>query len=167
MGKYIFVEENGFYQIDCSAAVWATDQIHTEYKKTQSALCDVDWIAESKDCIYLIEYKNATIKTADNPEAFRLDSDKLRHKITSKFYDSLHYLQTKRINKPVKYVFIVEALNAGSIERKLFRNYVAKRLPFELQKNKPGRIIDDFGVVSIDEWNQHNEYSRFPLTQIK
>jgi len=167
LDKYIFVEENGFYQINCSAAVWATDQIHHEYKKTQSALCDIDWIAESDDYIYLIEYKNATIETAVNPEAFQLKSDKLRHKIVSKFYDSLHYLQIERKNKPVKFVFIVEALKAGETERKFFRNKVAQKLPFELQKSKPGKIIDDFVVVSIAEWNAHEEYSKFPLIMLK
>ena len=28
-----FVEENGVYQIDCSKAIWATDQIHDIIKQ--------------------------------------------------------------------------------------------------------------------------------------
>lgn len=31
--KPIFQEENGFYEIDCTKAVWATNEIHALYQQ--------------------------------------------------------------------------------------------------------------------------------------
>ena len=155
MSDRIFIEENGIYQIDCTAAVWTTNKINDEYKSTSSFLSDVDFVACSDKFTYLIEYKNANISGAVNPEGFKPFEDRLINSITKKFYDSLHYLKLNKISKPVKYVYIVEYPKAGKTDRKLLRERIAAKLPFKLQHNKIVKIIYDFDVVSIDEWNQH------------
>ena len=53
----VFTEENERYQIDCSEAVWATEELHVEYTAAHSSLNDVDWIMESQEKLYLEEYK--------------------------------------------------------------------------------------------------------------
>ena len=40
----IFTEENGLYQIDCSKAVWATDELNYQYHAANCMLSDVDWL---------------------------------------------------------------------------------------------------------------------------
>lgn len=47
----IFTEENGLYQIDCSKAVWATDELNYQYHAANCMLSDVDWVVETKDYI--------------------------------------------------------------------------------------------------------------------
>lgn len=162
----IFIEENSIYQLDCTAAVWASDQIHAEFHAAGTLLSDADFAVETKEFLYLIEYKNANIPNAVNPNAFKPGESKSVDKVARKFYDSLHYLKIIGKEKPVKYVYIVEYPHAGSTERRMLRNKITERLPFHLQRGKSKKIIEDFDVVSIDEWNQHHEYSLFPLLQI-
>ena len=63
----IYIEENGQYSLDCSAALWSTDQIHQYYQDPAHAygivnfLCDVDFVIENETHILLVEYKNANI----------------------------------------------------------------------------------------------------------
>ena len=162
----VFIEENGVYQIDCTQAIWATDQVYSQYHIAGTFLCDVDFIAETEKYIYLIEYKNANIPNAVNPSGFNPSAQGKIDSIARKFYDSLHYLAMKKKNKPVRYIYIVEYPNAGLTERKLLRDRIVDRLPFKLQKGQPKAIIDAFDVVSIVEWNKHGDYSIFPLTHV-
>lgn len=67
----IFTEENGYYSIDWSNAVWATDEINAKYHTAKCSLSDVDWIMETKDKLFLVEYKNAKVQGAKKPEAFK------------------------------------------------------------------------------------------------
>ncbi len=62
----IFTEENGYYSIDWSNAVWATDEINAKYHTAKCSLSDVDWIMETKDKLFLVEYKNAKVQGAKN-----------------------------------------------------------------------------------------------------
>lgn len=77
----IFTEENGLYQIDCSKAAWATDELNYQYHAANCMLSDVDWVVETNKRLYLVEYKNANIPGAVNPGAFSLQSDKLIEKV--------------------------------------------------------------------------------------
>ena len=163
----VFVEENGIYQIDCTQAVWATDQVHSEYSAARTFLCDADFIAETEDYIYLIEYKNANIPNAANPGAFNPCTQDRVDNVAKKFYDSLHYLTMHEKSKRIKYIYIVEYPNAGLTDRKLLRDKISDRLPFILQQGKPKAILDGFDVVSIAEWNANGEYSKFPLTPVQ
>jgi len=163
----IYIEEKGVYQIDCSYAIWSTDQMQNDYRNAKVQLSDVDFIAETANNIYLVEYKNGNIDAAIAHGAnFDPSEDKIKVKIAKKFYDSIHYLMVKNKNKPIKYIFIVEYPNADVTTRKMLREEISRKLPFKLQANQPGQLINDFEVLSIDEWNSHEEYSKLPLTPI-
>lgn len=164
----IYTEENGIYCIDCSKAIWSTDQVHEKYKAIGNFLNDVDFIIETKDRIILVEYKNANIEGASKPEAFKPGTDKKVDNIARKFYDSLLYLKLVEKNKPVEYVYILEYPLGDSVSRKGIRNRIKDRLPFQLQKefNNNTRLIEKFEVCSIDEWNNDSIYGMFPLKRI-
>lgn len=166
MSPTVFTEENGVYQIDCSAAMWATDQMNSLYHSAGTFLSDVDFVIETSDRLVLVEYKNASILNAVNPQGFNPSSGKSVDKIARKFYDSLHYLSLEKKCKPVRYVYIVEYPNAGETERKMLRNLIGCRLPFQLQQGKVGKIIEDFEVLSISEWNRHAVYGAFPIVPL-
>lgn len=59
----IYIEENGYYSIDCTAAVWSTNCIHDYYQDAGHKygeigfLKDTDFVIESDKAIYLVEYK--------------------------------------------------------------------------------------------------------------
>ncbi|MEA5024259.1 hypothetical protein SDC9_09369 [bioreactor metagenome] len=162
----IYIEENGIYQLDCSAALWSTDQIHTLYHAAGTFLCDADFVAETEKFLVLIEYKNSSIPNAANPDRFKPSSPQKIDNIARKFYDSLHYLTLEEKNKPLRYVYIVEYPQAGVTERKMLRNAIANKLPFKMQQGKQRKLVDDFEVLSISEWNEHAEYAVFPLTPV-
>lgn len=169
MAGKIHKEENEVYQIDFSSAIWSTDELNSIFNKTvASALSDVDFIAETDKEILFVEYKNACIVGATNPDAFIPSSDKSILKIAYKFYDSYIYIWACGYKKPYKYVYILEYPKGDSTTRKLIRNKIASRLPFELQKdnNIKYQIISSFEVLSIDEWNNNPLYSKFPVSSI-
>ena len=163
-----FVEENGVYQIDCSKAVWATDEIHEAYHKAGIQLKDCDFLVEDNELLYLIEYKNANINNAEKPDAFKPEEDKMLNKVVQKFYDSLHYLYLTEKKKPIEYIYILEYPKGDIVTRKRLRNKMKQRLPFELQ-NSIGmgkKLIEKVEVLSIEEWNTHEKYGIFPITQV-
>ena len=108
MEKAVYKEENGVYQIDCSAAVWSTDQIYNLYHTAGVFLKDADFVIETPEYILLVEYKNADIPGAVNPQAFKPFEEKRTIGVARKFYESLHYLAMEKKDKPVKYIYIVE-----------------------------------------------------------
>ena len=87
-----YIEENGIYAFDCTAAVWSTDQIHNYYQDTTHTygelnfMCDVDLVIESEDYIFLVEYKNANVAGASNPEALRPDSGNKLENVAKKYF---------------------------------------------------------------------------------
>ena len=91
--KKLFMEENGAYSINCEAAVWATDKMHEDYHNAGIHINDVDFLVENSTHILMVEYKNACLASAKNPEAFHPMEDKKISIIIRKFYDSLHYLR--------------------------------------------------------------------------
>jgi len=167
MADKVYMEENEVYQIDCSTAVWSTNQVYAQYHASGVFLSDVDFVASTEDYIYLIEYKNAAVPNAIYPNKYQPQDAQNVDKIARKFYDSLHFLAISGKDKPTKYIFIVEYPSAGVTDRKMLRNKIATKLPFKLQENKSKKIIKSFDVVSISEWNLHAEYSRFPLTMVQ
>ena len=164
----IFAEENGIYQIDCSNAVWSTDQIHEVYHNAGVQLKDSDFLLEDTESLYLVEYKNANVSNAEKPNAFKPEEDKMVNKIVQKFYDSLHYLYLMNKTKPLEYIYVLEYPKGDVITRKRLRNRMKQKLPFELQNNigQGKRLIEKVDVLSIDEWNTHEKYGAFPITQI-
>lgn len=162
----IFIEENKVYQIDCSAALGATDQWHSIKDNISKLLSDVDWIVEVEQAVYLVEYKNANIPGATNPGAFKPLSPGLLDKLTKKYLDTLHYLNAMGIAKPRKYVCILEYPKADSVSQNLVRNAIKGRLNY--LQNRLGAhlpLVQDVDVVNIDAWNKHAEYGRFPLSR--
>ncbi len=71
----VFVEENGFYQIDFTTALWAIGNLNSLYDAAKLELSDVDFIAEIDDGILLVEYKNSKIPCASRPELFNPAND--------------------------------------------------------------------------------------------
>lgn len=169
MAGNIYKEENGVYQIDFSSALWSTDELHDIFHKSGSSLLsDVDFVAETDNEIILVEYKNANIGRAKNPDAFIPSSENRILKIAYKFYDSIIYICACGYKKPYKYVYVLEYPKGDSTTRKLIRNKIAAKLPFELQKDKniKHQLINGFEVLSIDEWNNNPLYSIFPISII-
>lgn len=164
----VLVEENGVYQIDCSKAIWATDQIHESYHDAGVQLKDCDFFVEDEVSLYLIEYKNANICNAEKPDAFKPEEDKMLNKVVQKFYDSLHYVYLTDKKKPIMYIYILEYPKGDVVTRKRLRNKMKQRLPFELQNSigKGKKIIEKVEVLSIDEWNCHDKYKAFPITKV-
>lgn len=171
----VYIEENKQYSLDCSAAIWSTDKIHSYYQDSTHQygdigfLCDVDFVIENEKNILLVEYKNASIPGAANPAAFHPEGENKLENVAKKFYDSLHWLYLKGKDKPKKYIYILEYPNGNSSSRLLIRNKLQKKLPFELQTNcavKGRKMIDEIKVVNISEWNADEELGLYPLQPV-
>lgn len=165
----IFVEENGVYQIDCTAAIWATDKMHSDYQNAKLHIKDADFLIETLNEIIIVEYKNANIPNAKNPQSFDPISDKKRKDVYQKFYDSLHYLRLLGKDKPINYVYILEYPKGDRVTRKRIRGKLKCELPFELQKliGNGRKLIEKVDVLSIEEWNQNEIYGRYPIQEIE
>ena len=163
----VFVEENGIFQIDCTNALWATNEVNNIFKETGNWLADVDFVIETEEKLLLVEYKNANIDGACNPEAFNPSEDKKVNNVIKKFYDTLHYLTLKDKLKPKDFIYVLEYPKGDKVSRGLLRNRLQKYLPFRLQNKFSNiRLIEKLEVLSIEEWNEHSEYGAFPLTRV-
>lgn len=167
----VLIEENGVYGLDCTAAVWSTDQIHEQYAQNISGsfLNDVDFVIETDAYLLLVEYKNANVPGAAHPERFKPGSNGKLENVARKYYDSLHYLFLLGKDKPKRFIYIVEYPGGDSASRKMLRNKLKERLPFNLQAAAHGdrHIIEDIQVLNIQEWNSDELFGRFPLSPIK
>ncbi len=165
----IFTEENGAYSIDCTNAVWSSDKMHKDYQDAGIHINDVDFLIEDLNCILMVEYKNANLPNAVNPQAFSPFSDKKVSIVSRKFYDALHYLRLLGKEKPVQYIYILEYPNGDVTMRKRLRNRLKLELPFLLQENigNGKRLIDKIEVLSISEWNEDRRYGKFPIKEIQ
>lgn len=167
--KMMLTEENGVYQFDCTKALWATNEIRDQYFNARiHVLKNADFIIETEDELLIVEYKNATIHNAANPQAFHLNDDKMRDSLARKYYDSLPYLQLRGKNKPKRYIIIIEAESSDTTMRARLRERIAKELPFVLQcKMATGiNILEEFEVLSISEWNAHPLYGNYPCLPV-
>ena len=133
-------------------------------------LSDADFLLEEVNNILIVEYKNADTKKAREARyktpAFNPMDDKKFTSTVRKFYDSLHYIHLLGKNKPVKYVYVVEAPNSDAIMRKRLRARMKTLLPFALQENTGISLIDRVDVLSINEWNMHDEYGKYPFVKL-
>ena len=170
-----YTEENGQYSIDCTAALWSTDEIHKYYQDVAHTygiigfLCDVDFAIETQSHILLVEYKNAAIPGAAHPERFNPSSENKLENVAKKFYDSSHWLYLMGKDKPKMLIYILEYPAGNSTSRLMVRNKLRQRLPFALQSKIAGvgrKIIDDVKVVSISEWNSDAELGCYPLQPV-
>lgn len=161
----IFTEENNIYCVDCTKALWATDEIHDKYSVVSGSLNDVDFLIETEEKIVMLEYKNATIPNAVNSDTFNPSGDKKINNVVKKFYDSLHYLTLIKKEKPKEFIYVLEYPAGDSVSRKMIRNRLKNKLPFRLQESVSSnvKLIDKLEVLSIAEWNRHEEYGAFPI----
>ena len=168
----LLIDENGEYGLDCTQAVWASDKMHEDYHRAKVQLSDADFLLEEVNNILIVEYKNADTKKAREARyktpAFNPMDDKKFNSTLRKFYYSLHYIDLLGKNKPVKYVYVVEAPNSDAIMRKRLRARMKTLLPFALQENINTGIslIDRVDVLSINEWNMHDEYGKYPFVKL-
>jgi len=161
MPKHIFVEENRNFEIITEYADEFIE-LNTVYHKT--ILSDVDLIISKGNEVILMEYKNANIPNASNPEVFeeKLNSDDHYRKIARKYYDSLIYVANSELKADVKkFYYVIEAKNLDSVLRARIAGKIKRKLPFDLNSDLGllKSFIDEFHVVSIEEWNK--EYSEY------
>lgn len=170
MAGRIYTDENGFYNFDFRASLNATNSLNRIFNRSvASLLSDVDFVVELEETMLLVEYKNASIPGAARPEAFKPSEDRHIDKIARKFYDSLIFVWACGYNKPLKYIYILEYPLGDSVTRKIIRNKIKSKLPFELQKCREVKrqMIYSFEVVSLDEWNDDSMYSKFPIRPVE
>ena len=152
----IYVDENRKYQIDLSSATWHTDRLHELFKTIGNELSDVDWIAETESYVFLIEYKNTSFVGKNGKNEFYT-------KMLKKYYGSAFFMLSRKNDKPLNFVCVVEPAIMDSVQRKRATASIKKRLPYVLQADRDILVplINDCFVLSIDEWN--TEYPDFPL----
>ncbi len=165
----IFAEENGVYQIDLTNTVTAIGDLNRQYSQIGHFLSEVDFIAETQDTIYLIEYKNTDIERGDPVGLLNKISDgSFATSIIKKYYGGMFYVMATGVtSKKVSFILILECEKADPVVRKKIRTQSKKRLPFKLQNDSriTSNLIDEFLVLSIKEWNE--KYPQFPLTRIE
>jgi len=165
----VYTEENGLYRIDLRAAVWSSGSLNDAYKVIGHTLSAVDFIAETDNAIYLIEYKNTKIENAVNPRAFeeKISNGKLYSSIARKYYGGMFYLFACEKRKPVHYIAIIESeLMEDIVLRKRATASIKRKLPFNLQTQTEitNSLIDGFKICSISEWN--NDFPMFPIEKM-
>ena len=59
--------------------------------------------------------------------------------------------------------------NGDMVTRARLRNLIKPKLPFGLQNamNTSIKLIDEFEVLSIDEWNKHDTYKQYPFCPVE
>jgi hypothetical protein len=167
------IEENGVYELECKNALWASDRMHEDYHNAKIPLTDADFLLEDEKSIMIVEYKNSNIQRAKaagykTPAFNPMEDNKIKN-VVHKFYDSLHYVHLLGKEKPVQYVYIVETPGSDSTMRKRLREKIKVLLPFKLQNTMDTgiKLIEGFEVLSIEEWNSHKEYGKYPLVKIE
>lgn len=163
----VLVEENGRYQFDFSALdnVWEMHDL-----TTSTMLSDVDFITETETEVVFIEYKNANVENAVNPDAMlkKIKHGDFYQKIARKFYDSLLLFWACKGNEkelPIVYVLIIEHPILDKKLRRQLKLKIEKQLPFRLQSDKIQReIIQRFEVCNLEEWAE--DFPQIKITAI-
>lgn len=167
--KKIFTDENPpSLQIDFSKSLWATDELQNIFRRAKLSLNDVDFVVETDLELIFVECKNANRIDAVNPDAFNPLENKRIDNIARKYFDSLmfyHFLN-KATHKRKIFCYILEAKLGSLTMRNQIKNILVDKLPFELQKqnNFRNKMIDEFQVLSFDEWNL--KFPDFPLQRL-
>lgn len=168
----VLIEEKNHYGVDCSAALWASGEMHDLYHScgVPHILCDADFVIETEGYILLVEYKNANVKEAiahvDRTAAYNPLEEKKFEKLVNKFFDSLPYLILCKKTKPIRYVFVVEYPKGDSVSRGLLRRRLRDKLPYKLQLDG-NKFIESVDVLNISEWNNHVDFCNFPIKPVE
>lgn len=163
MESKILTDENNQYKFDFTNCKYVME-LHDLANKMK--LNDVDFITEFNDNIIFLEYKNANIKNAVNPNAFvdkiNKEPEKFYKNIAKKYYDSLMMFWATGGNRdefPIIYVLLIEAPIMDAKIRKQLRIKIGKQLPLNLKENIIIReMLSKFEVISIDEWKEKFKY---------
>ncbi|MBQ6887640.1 MAG: hypothetical protein IJN54_09030 [Lachnospiraceae bacterium] len=168
----ILQDENGKMKFDFSNALDVFEP-HVLASMYSEYLSDVDFVVEDKEKLICLEYKNANVRNASNPEAFqkKLAEEPFWKRLARKFYGTMFLVWASEKNpsdKPVQYVFLMET-NPG-MDDALKKKIVAKmpsHLPFAYQKEGEikRRVIDEFLLVNLDEWKEI--YPQYPIDYIE
>ena len=155
----VYKDESGTFEIDLSFAEWSIgSDLHNKFKTVDNFLNDVDWVAETTNELFLIEFKHFS-----TPKGNLDDIEKFYQKILRKYYCTAYYLMACGKQKVMNYYFVAEAPNLDKVIGKRMKASVHKRLPFNLQQSPEisDRLISEFKVLSVSEWNE--QYPMFPL----
>ncbi len=70
--------------------------------------------------------------------------------------------------KPVQYIYILEYPDGDIVTRKRLRERMKQKLPFVLLENigNGKKLIEAVDVVSIKEWNEDENYGKYPIMPI-
>ncbi|OOM15920.1 hypothetical protein [Clostridium saccharobutylicum] len=157
MESKILTDENNQFKFDFTNCKYVIE-LHDLANKMK--LNDVDFITEYNEKIIFLEYKNANIKNAVNPNAFvdKIKKDSFYKNIAKKYYDSLMMFWATGGNKdefPIIYVLLIEAPIMDAKIRKQLRIKIGKQLPLNLKEDSIVReMLSKFEVLSIDEWKE-------------
>jgi len=162
----VYLEENELYQIDLRTAIWSKGDLHDLYKCIGHILSDVDFIAETENAVFLIEYKNTEVENARDHKSFaeKMANGVLIDNMVKKYYGSAFYILACEKKKPIHFIAVIESkLMEDSFMRRRIEASIKRRLPFDLQKNQGilSNLIVDFKILSISEWNK--QYPMFPI----
>jgi len=165
MGDEILLDENKEYKFDFSRLNYVWD-IHEMAAQT-TMLSDVDFITQTDKEVLFIEYKNAKIASAKNPDGMlkKTNTEEFYRKIARKYYDSLFLFWACNGNSqelPIVYVLLIEHPMIDKKIRKMLKEKIIKQLPFSLKNKRIIRtVITDFDVCNLDEWKE-----KFPQISI-
>ncbi|MGH4121175.1 hypothetical protein [Clostridium sp.] len=164
MKNKVLLDENKKYEFDFSDLeyVWEMHDLTNNIM-----LSDVDFITETDKEVLFIEYKNASIEGAVNPNGMlqKIKGEDFYKRIARKYYDSLFLFWACKGNEkelPITYVLLIEHPIIDIKLRKQLKIKIIKQLPFKLEGKKMVReIISNFEVYNLEEWRE-----KFPQIKI-
>ena len=135
-------------------------------------LSDVDFVIEEEEKLICLEYKNANVKNADNPEAFKqkMTREEFWRKLVKKFYGTMFLVWACNKNpadKSVQYVLLIESNpSMDDALKKRFMMKMMRQLPFEykLRKEIQRAVIDEFYLVDLEEWKE--KYPQYSICEV-
>jgi hypothetical protein len=164
MKNKVLVDENKRYEFDFSASEYVLE-MHDLTNNIM--LSDVDFITETDKEVLFIEYKNASIEGAVNPNGMlaKIKGEDFYKKIARKYYDSLLLFWACKGNEkelPITYVLLIEHPIIDKKLRKQLKLKIANQLPFKLKEKQIQReVISNFEVYNLEEWKE-----KFPQIKI-
>lgn len=164
----ILQDENGKMQFDFSNAIDVFEP-HGLANMYSDYLSDVDFVIEEKEKLICLEYKNANIKNAENPEAFqrKVIGEDFWKKMAKKFYGTMFLIWACNKNqeeKPVQYILLMETNpTMDAALKKRFTAKMMRQLPFAYKDRSEvkRRVIDGFMLADLKEWNE--KYPQYPI----
>lgn len=167
----ILLDENGKMKFDFSDALDVFEP-HELANLYSDYLSDVDFVVEEDEKLICLEYKNANVKNADDPEAFRrkIVGEEFWRKIVKKFYGTMFLVWACNKNpadKPVQYVLLIES--NPSMDDSLKKRFVMKmmsHLPFKYNARSEiqRKVIDEFCLIDLKEWKE--KYPQYSICEV-